>query len=382
MLKLALAIGLSVNVQGDPLWLYLIAPPGGGKTTILRAFADSPQTMILSRITPKTLVSGQRSDSDPSLLPKMNHNLVVWPEFTEILEMPVWDREELFALLRSAYDGIVHRAYGNGLTRNYDGIHFAMLAGCTPMIHASKKALMGERFMKFEMRHETDPQRLILQAMKNSGKEDAMHAEMRDIAGRFLSQRVDPDRLPAISDTHIVRIAAVAQLIGLLRAQVDREQFGDRDLRYRPFSELGTRLAKQLVKLARMLALVEGKTAVDDAVYADVTRVARDTAIGFNLEVVTAIVDAGGSATRDQIRDAIGLPLTSLAERLSDLMALGVIVKKSGAGPRSLHAKKPSDLWVLADRVIELWNEAQLGARRIKTEFRPPPGGWWPLSRY
>lgn len=371
-LTVVLAVALSRTVPGDPLWIYLVAASGGGKTTLLKALAGSTHTMILSRVTPKTLVSGQRGDSDPSLLPKLNHKVGVWLEFTEILSMHTNDRDEIFALLRSAYDGEISRHYGNGAARHYIDLNFPMLMACTPAIHGCRTALMGERCMKLCMKHTGNPLETVLAAIRGSGHEDKAAAELREVVGRFLSQRVEVASLPRVSPTIEIRIAALAQLIGMLRAQVDREIWGDRDMKYRPVTEIGTRLAKQLVKLGRMLAVVLGKTEVNTEVYSIVERVARDTATGFSLEIVKAIADAGGSATRDSIRETLGLPMTSLGEKLSDLAALGVVVKLPGAGPTAKGAKRPSDLWSISEATKTLWNKAQPWGSGMKTDFGPP----------
>jgi hypothetical protein len=40
-LALALATAASGHLTGEPIWMYLIAPPGGGKTLILSALKES-----------------------------------------------------------------------------------------------------------------------------------------------------------------------------------------------------------------------------------------------------------------------------------------------------------------------------------------------------
>lgn len=58
ILDIVLAAMVSEKVGGDPLWLFLIAPPGGSKTELLRSFTDPNYFHHLSDMTSKTLISG------------------------------------------------------------------------------------------------------------------------------------------------------------------------------------------------------------------------------------------------------------------------------------------------------------------------------------
>src|SRR3546814_12104751 len=58
--------------------------------------------------------------------------------------------------------------------------------------------------------------------------------------------------------------------------------------------EAGTRLMKQLGQLARIMAWIDGKDRVDEETMHQVKRVAMDTAYGFHLEIVDAMMRMGG----------------------------------------------------------------------------------------
>ena len=80
---------LANRLDSKPVWLYLVIPPGGGKTEVLQAL-DGPGREIyaLSILTPQTLISGQilkRGQHDPSLLPKLDGKTLVLKDFTAML---------------------------------------------------------------------------------------------------------------------------------------------------------------------------------------------------------------------------------------------------------------------------------------------------------
>ena len=58
VLDIVLSGMVAEKVGGDPLWLFLIAPPGGSKTELLRSFTNPEFFHALSDMTSKTLISG------------------------------------------------------------------------------------------------------------------------------------------------------------------------------------------------------------------------------------------------------------------------------------------------------------------------------------
>ena len=58
ILDIVLSGMIAEKVGGDPLWLFLIAPPGGSKTELLRSFNNPDYFHHLSDMTSKTLITG------------------------------------------------------------------------------------------------------------------------------------------------------------------------------------------------------------------------------------------------------------------------------------------------------------------------------------
>lgn len=361
-LKICLAVCLSNEMPSDPLWLYLIGPPGAGKTLLLSSLQSSTKCKFVSTITAHSLVSGWRGDgdNDPSLIPKLKGKTFIAKDFTEILTMPAMVQDDIFSTLRGAYDGYVQRPFGNGVMREYKDCHFSMIAGVTHAVHGHAKASLGERFIKFQLSSPSKAQAdaIVMAAMASVGREKEMETELQEVTRRFLAKKIKATELPRAPESIMQRLTALVQLIAVMRAQVERDFRGEEVL-YRPTPESGTRLAKQLVKLAMMLAAVEDKKEIDESIFKLVQKVAYDTAYGFHLDVIESIMKLGGSAIKSEIAEAAELPGSTLNRRMDDLLVLKAIRLSDFDKKHGKHGGRPSRVYEVTERVAELWRKAK-----------------------
>jgi hypothetical protein len=323
-LRIVLATIISEQLVGSPLWFYIVGASSVGKTLLLGATQDSDQVIYRSSIDAKGLISGWKQGPDPSFLPKCHGRTTVWKDGTELLSQAKPIREETFSVFRGAYDGYVCRSYGNDVTREY-WLHFSMLMGVTNAIHAFPQSTLGERFLKFQFRGavDMDIEKRIRAAMEGSRDEDRMDAELRDIVRRFLAFRV-PKELPTVTQRLKDRLIPLCQLVAVLRGTVDRDRF-TRALAYRPQEEHGTRLAKQMIKLATTLAILDGADRTNDEHGRLLERVALDTAIGYHLDMVLALHCEGGVASIGRIRRLADIPRETARRTIWDLRDMGIL---------------------------------------------------------
>jgi hypothetical protein len=373
-LKILFATVLSADLYGDPLWIYIVSPPGGGKTALLGSLQKSKRVVYQSSITPHSLVSGCNFGEDPSLLPQLRNRAFVWKDFTEILSMHPNKKEELYGVLRGAYDGSVKKDFGNGVRREYHDVYFSMLAGVTPAIHGERQAALGERFLKYCLKPDRDPSAQIKAAIKNVGSCKNKEDELQNAAYLFLCRKIDIDRLPTCPEWIEDSVIALAQIAGTLRVQVDRNMYNE-SLKYRPEAEHATRLAAQLMKLGKMIAIVEGKKAIDVEIYNLLKQVGFDTATGFNIEIVKAIIQLKEFATIDKIHEAARIPRTNVGRILNDLLAIGAVVRLPGEGHPQTGNKKP-DLWKLSSELQGLWAQAHTGPKPVLVKVKKSIGLW------
>lgn len=384
-LAISLAICLCNDIPGDPLWLYLVAPPGSGKTLILLGLQTSERCMFYSTLTPASLVSGFNVSPDPSLLPELDGKTAIFKDGTELLAMHPDARREVYGVLRGAFDGHVRKRFGNGLLREYH-LHFNMIIGVTPAIHGDNMATVGERFLKIQMK-ESDEEAKVRAAIENIGLEMQMQEELSEICRRFLLLKIDPSLLPGLGESALDRIVALAQLVEILRAQVDREAYGEREVKYRPSHGVGTRVAKQLSKLAQVLTYVFGTTTVGPEVMRIIERMALDSMTGYHLDIVRTILKTGNAGLdRRTICKMASMPETTATRKLQDLEQLGILEKKVAATPSANGALAKGvapSLWRVADRIAALWRRARPPQKVLKAVAAPssPNAGFLRLRR-
>ncbi len=363
-LTISLAVCLSNDIQGDPVWIYVVGPPGAGKTMILSALSSSRRCIFRSSVTPHCLVSGWKDGGpagDPSLVPKLKGLTFIAKDFTEILSLPLMAQEEIFSTLRGAYDGYVQKTFGNGVTREYMDCHFSMLAGVTNAIHGNKQALLGERFLKLQVSalEGERAESVIASAIASVGSEKKMEEETKAVVARFLARRIDATKLPEIPAIYVSRLTALVQLVAMLRAQVEREKYEKDVVIYRPSPENGTRLAKQLIKLGISIAAMLEKTQIDDEVYAIIERIAMDTAYGFNLEIIDAMMKVGGACERQKIVDILAITSSTVYKRFDDLILLGAIKAERKSQNK---IGRPAVQYTVNQRIQDLWMRAKTGS--------------------
>lgn len=362
-LRLALAVPLSNQMPGEPLWYYVIGPSGGGKTLILGSLATTPVCSFHSKITGKTLVSGFARDPDPSILPKLNGLTAVFKDGTTILAMHPDERRELYSIFREAYDGRVDAHYGNGVIRRYEDLHFNVLIGVTPAIRTENQSAVGERFLAIELRENlASLNDKLYQCVANTSKEKQMNDELSNICARFLNREIDLDNLPKIPEPHVHRLVAMAQLIAVLRATVERDP-RDKDLKYRAVSETGTRVVKQLAKTAIVLAIQAGKAEVDNDVCRLLRKVMVDTCIGFHIDVVKTFVrNQNRPMSASELATLSQIDYVTLNKRLGDMTVLRILDQQT-TQPEGRFGV-PTQSYRVSERVWNLWHQALDGVPR------------------
>lgn len=285
----------TLHLPGNPIWMFLIAPPSASKSELLMPVSHWWKCHAISNMTSRSLVSGFQGPggSDPSLLSSLNNTRtsLVIKDLTPLLKGRPEERDEVFGILRDAYDGSVTKVFGNGLRRTYDSLHFVILAGVTPVVDSSADVACGERFLRFradrDLDRGDDVERAI-RAVTNCGQEETMRAELREACVRSLIRPFDPTKVPSIGRKEAELFAKLAQLTARLRAVAPVERGSDRQT-MAPMAEAPPRLATQFAKLAQGLALHLECDKVDDSrVFSLLRRVAMHTIDAVPMNVFVA----------------------------------------------------------------------------------------------
>jgi predicted transcriptional regulator len=387
-LAIMLAVVIASRWSGDPIWVFIVGPPSSGKTLMLRTVSHSEQCHYESTLRPHSLISGMELEdgSDPSLIPQLIHDgidpsgkpnpdtgkLLIIKDYTWLMKQPWMTQEEIYSILRDAYDGLITCSYGNTVKRRtYEGT-FGTLAGVTHIIHKESHASLGERFLKWEfIPHDYDREKHVREVLKLEQKH-ARHPQQFDKDRLRLQERLadfveqDLPRLPTVPISLAERIIPLAQVIACLRATVDRDH--KQDIRYRPQSEIGSRLCKQIIKTAQALAIVFRLRSVDERCYRIAEKLAFDTAYGFHLDIVRILVGYPKGVTIDELTGEMGIPHSSLQRKLGDLVELKIAFRsRQEHKPKSKFEKpgQPAFVYSLSPPLLSLWKRAKAKVHKV-----------------
>jgi hypothetical protein len=245
-------------------------------------------------------------------------------------------RDEIFGVLRDAYDGKISKGFGNNVTRNYEG-RFGIVGGVTPVIDSamSQNVVLGERFIKFRIGHEgkvITGKAAIMRALDNLTNESEMRKALEETAREVLNRPVDRDHYPKIPKWFKERVIELAQWVAVMRGAVMRERYTGSTgvIASKPSAEIATRLAKQLCTLGIGIGIYRKLETLDEEVYRIITKVGRDTCPDRAEEIIRRLYAIGGSATTKDLVEVTHFPYDTIRWVLQDLELLGVVRKRKG----------------------------------------------------
>jgi hypothetical protein len=339
--------------------MFLVGPPGSGKTLLLETFGASPWCIFRSSLTPASLISGYVSDEDPSLIPQLQGKVLVLKDYTEIIGMPRERQEEIYGILRGAYDGHASKTFGNGMHREYPDCHFAMLAGVTDIIHGDDRAALGERFLKFQLVEGRgyDPSAHIHSAITGMAKQVENEEYLKETIASYTNWWAEHLKIPKPTCAVERRLVNLVQIASHIRAQIVRHNRDE--IAFRPVAEIGTRMAKQAMKLALCATVVYGKKNIDEQIWALVQKtLLNDTCRGWSLDIARTLANAGGPIGAEELMKQADIPSTTLRRRLEGMQALGAVSYSEIHKPRP---GQPAKGWTLTPHLQQLWRQAKIG---------------------
>lgn len=328
VLDIIFSVAVAEKVKGDPLWLFIIAPPGGTKSEILRSFQDGKMFYHLSSLTANTFVSGyyhSRDDKVKDLLPQLNRKVLIFKDFTLVLTMHREMRTEIIGQLRDIYDGKFSKKFGTSDEKISYNSRFGLIAGVTPVIDRHWRVMqeLGERFLKLRMITDINP--VTDRAELMEGEEERIREELK-YATMGLMTNIKPYKVKLLPK-HRAAIKELAKFIAIMRTPVYVRFEGDElvaDLKPEP--EIPTRVVKQLKKLLRCLCIVRGKKESSDSEIELVGRVARDTVPQDRLLVVRYLFNHS-EVEEKQLIDDLRIARSTLRILLQQLWRLDIVDK-------------------------------------------------------
>jgi len=327
------------RLQGESIWMFLVAPPGGTKTSLLSTLSKSPEIETTTSLTPAALISGIRfqQGQDPSILLKVDGKVLVIKDFTTILEGNPMARDEIFGILRDVYDGYVEKYFGHIGKKSYTS-KFGVLSGVTSVIdsYTYKSTSLGERFLKYRLDKEwtEDFQKdLMERALGQLEREGQMREELQNVAYRYLTKKM-PETLPTFTKEQSSQIIQLAKFTAWCRGSVSRDKFTG-EMTAPPSRELGTRLTKQFMKLAVGICVYYEDEELSHRVMNIIKEVAFDTAPAITVGLVKKLYmqtkhSAKATVPQRWVNEVTNMPPASCGILLNNLMMLDIIIRVTG----------------------------------------------------
>lgn len=344
------------RLAGDPLWLFLVAPPGMTKTTILQTVADARGITSVSTLTPHSLISGSNAGGvDPSLIPQLNNRVLIIKDFTTILNMNQQARDEIFGTLRDAYDGEIIKTFGHGIRRHFVS-KFGIIAGVTPAIETflENESALGERFLRFAMRLPSsvnEHMAYMKRATSNIRHEDVMRQSMREIG--TITLNYDYDSSIEIPDDIHSKILYLSMWTAQLRGTIIRDRFS-KEVMFKPFQELGTRLSKQYIKLLMGIGMFRRLDKVGEDEFDIVRKLAIGTVPSKLEDAVSKLYRYGSDRrfTVAELGEMIRLPNSTVQQVVNSLYMLGALKKTKLSGLKTD--------WMMSDEFLHIIEKSEV----------------------
>lgn len=375
-MAVCMAVHIAVALDGDPLWMYLVSPPSGGKSTICDLLcSDEIHSTPLDSLT--GIVSGDRKGKH--LVPMMQGKCVVVKDGTLLLESNPLQLASVFGELRSIYDGSLVKHFRNGVSASFTNISFGMIIGITERIYAINMSSLGERFLHCRLETSRDMEKVrnanavksILESTSktnfegNDAGDSRSFPKQRAYTAGFMTYmhsnlRGNTTLRPGYTEEDVALIQALADMIACSRAQAPRsKEYGANELLYDARPEASTRVVKQLSRLALCLCYVLGEDHITQQIRVLLTKVALDTAFSGQHTIIRTVALSTSGLTKQDIASLTCKSAETMSRRIDDLISLGILVPDS-VTRRAMPAFKCARWIQDAFRLVESHAQASL----------------------
>ncbi len=350
VLAVMIAVTVSTELTGDQLFLQVIGEPGSAKTRLCDAMLVSKRCFALEHLTGfhsgyQGTAEDRENKVDFSLLSRCNRKTLITPEGDVMMSSKNFD--EIMSQQRRIFDGTSGASYKNRAEDiRWTGLRTPWILAGTPKMLNKEQSGLGDRFLKVYVDQPGEKEkRSILMAVarsawnsagviSNGTAETSLPAGMARAYGmtggyidhlgvgleaRLAGVRVDEEQLYYISEY----CSTLADFVADFRARPNPDMRKDSE----GTKELPSRVTSQLIRLSRCLAVVLGKTVIDDEVLRIVKKVAVDTSRGRSLDIATYLYSvAEGCEERALPAFVAGVPTKEKAVYwLTFMKRLGIV---------------------------------------------------------
>jgi hypothetical protein len=327
-------------LDGDAIWLGLIAPPSSAKSELLVTLANLPHTEMVGTLSVAGLLSGvprrqQVAGAKGGLLQKIGtFGFLVMKDFGSILSLRPEAKAEVLAALREVYDGRYTRVVGadGGKVLQWSG-KVGLLFACTRIYDSYYGVIseLGDRFLLCRMEPSEGQ---FLHALKNANRAPQMRARLVQAVTDLFAASLPPPR--DIREREANWLNGILQVVVRLRGAVKRD-YRTRELEDIYGAEGPARFGKALERVLAGLDCLGVKRAKARAV---VRSVAFDSVPPNRLRVYRYLKKGlkGRLVDTTTTAEAVKLPTTTARRVLEELVVYGL-------AERDPQGRGKADLW-------------------------------------
>jgi hypothetical protein len=335
-------------LEGDPVWLGLIAPPSSAKTEILNSLSTLPDVVQVSSLSPASFLSAtskkdQDQEATGGLLAQIGEfGIIVVKDFTTMLSLRPEASQEVFAVLREVFDGRYTRHVGTdgGRTLSWNGKVGLVFASTEAFDrHHSVTSAMGDRYLLCRI---APVEGQFERALDHAGEAtERMRRELSEVVQRLFAVRRTEPRPLSVEERG--RISQICSLVVRLRAPVERHRYTT-DIEVVHGAEGTGRLG---LSLERLLAGLDTLGVDRDVALNVVEKVAMDSTPPIRrraYEYLRYIAPPGAELT--DIAENVRIPEKTLRRHLEDLQTQGLVTHISAEERRESGEETKADLWL------------------------------------
>ncbi|MCM8772759.1 MAG: hypothetical protein NC922_06880 [Candidatus Omnitrophica bacterium] len=347
LLKTLLAVYVANMYEDEtelPVWLLIIAPPSYGKTKAVILLQDLPNTYFISELTPHTFLSGDKNTENSLLFRLPKKAVLIFKDFTTLMELPPEKRSVILAQMREIYDGQYIKEFGSSTTKKWSG-KIGIIACATTnwfSFHHSK-TIIGERFLFYRIYYSDDEFNSINQQILSRRIDKNVDVHLKGVIKEFISNLKDYSyELNEQEKNYIIK---TANFIAKARCAVVRDGY-KKEIINIPEPEAPFRIVQQLRLFYSKLQTIDNN--IEDNL--DVIKKVILSSISEERRKVIEFLLTREEADFQEIRQVVNISDSTLRRTLEDLDVLGVVNKES----------RGKDYWHLKGEYKEIFVQGKI----------------------
>jgi hypothetical protein len=327
----------------ESVWMYWIAPAASGKTLSVGPMQDHSRVMMLSVPTPNALLSGYTDDdgNDPSLIPLLDGKVLIWKDFTALMNQGAVTVNKVVGEFRDCYDQHCSKASGKGGVRTYRS-RFGMIACVTEKIDEFTEThqQLGERFLSFRMNRIPMTQDSMDQKKEWLSKlQRIVHTQVDRII-----LKCDKMPVPIISAGAIEQVKIMSDLLALSRTSCGSTA---------STPELASRIVQQLINLGHAHAMADFRGAWNETEMMLIRRVVVDSLSSARQRLLSFLYKQGvhrPAVSLEMLVNKCGTTEKEMQKILRQYRFSDILKTTEGGSPDKLWYKLAPDIYQSIDR--------------------------------